>query len=165
LNFSTSKWAAGGRTGQRQDILCLVQRRRGGTARFSRLVFEFRCAVGTVGDEIFVPAVGNKLPQDVGWGPGTRHHANGDGSQAETFSRITLIEADPELPHREVEELARQLIADSARDRILVVVDYLQIWAAGSREISEIRHEFAKLMTAMRRLALSLDSPVLTISS
>ena len=61
--------------------------------------------------------------------------------------------------------MARQLIADSARDRILVVVDYLQIWAAGSREISEIRHEIAKLMTAMRRLALSLDSPVLTISS
>ena len=86
-------------------------------------------------------------------------------AQAETFSRITLIEADPELPHREAEELARQLIADSARDRILVVVDYLQIWAAGSREFSEFRHEIAKLMTAMRRLALSLDSPVLAISS
>jgi replicative DNA helicase len=60
--------------------------------------------------------------------------------------------------------MARQLIADSARDRILVV-DYLQIWAAGSREFSEFRHEIAKLMTAMRRLALSLDSPVLAISS
>jgi len=86
-------------------------------------------------------------------------------AQAETFARITLIEADPELPNEQAEDIARQLIAESERDRILVVVDYLQIWAAGNRQFSEFRHEIAKLMTAMRRLALSLDSPVLAVSS
>ena len=52
-----------------------------------------------------------------------------------------------------------------SRDRILVIVDYLQIWAAGTRQFSEFRHEIAKLMTAMRRLALNLNSPVLAMSS
>ncbi len=82
-----------------------------------------------------------------------------------SFSNITVVEADPELPNEKAEEMAREMIAASARDRILVIVDYLQIWAAGSRQFSEFRHEIAKLMTAMRRLALSLDSPVLAISS
>lgn len=82
-----------------------------------------------------------------------------------TFSRITLLEADLELPNEKAEEMAREMIAASDRDRILVIVDYLQIWAAGARQFSEFRHEIAKLMTAMRRLALSLDSPVLAISS
>ncbi len=86
-------------------------------------------------------------------------------SQAEIFSRITVVEADPELPDEKAEEIARQLIAASERDRVLVIVDYLQIWAAGSRQFTEFRHEIAKLMTAMRRLALSLDSPVLAVSS
>lgn len=83
----------------------------------------------------------------------------------EAFSRINVVEADPELPHEQAEGLAREMIATSEHGRILVIVDYLQIWAAGSRQFSEFRHEIAKLMTAMRRLALSLDSPVLAISS
>ncbi len=83
----------------------------------------------------------------------------------ETFSRIKVIEANPELPNEQAEDLAREMIAASEHDKILVIVDYLQIWAAGSRRFSEFRHEIAKLMTAMRRLALSLDSPVLAISS
>lgn len=82
-----------------------------------------------------------------------------------SFSHITVVEADPELPNEKAEEMAREMIAASSRDRILVIVDYLQIWAAGARQFSEFRHEIAKLMTAMRRLALSLDSPVLAISS
>ena len=86
-------------------------------------------------------------------------------SQAEIFSRITVIEADPELPDKKVEDIARQLIAASQRDRVLVIVDYLQIWAAGSRQFTEFRHEIGKLMTAKRRLAICLDSPVLAVSS
>ena len=86
-------------------------------------------------------------------------------AQADAFSRINVVEADPHLPHGEAEEMARRLIAGSNHDRLLVIVDYLQIWAAGSREFSEFRHEIAKLMTAVRRLALKLDSPVLAISS
>ncbi|MDP6832636.1 MAG: DnaB-like helicase C-terminal domain-containing protein [Alphaproteobacteria bacterium] len=86
-------------------------------------------------------------------------------AHAETFSRIKVVEADPELPNEKAEDLAREMIAASEQDKILVIVDYLQIWAAGSREFSEFRHEIAKLTTAMRRLALSLDSPVLAISS
>ncbi len=83
----------------------------------------------------------------------------------ETFSRITMISADPEFSHEEADKLAHELIAASDRNRMLVIVDYLQIWAAGTRQFSEFRHEIAKLMTAMRRLALSLDSPVLAVSS
>ena len=86
-------------------------------------------------------------------------------AQEETFSRIKIVEANPELSNESAMEMARQLIADSERDRILVIIDYLQIWAAGSRQFTEFRHEIAKLMTTMRRLALDLDSPVLAISS
>ena len=86
-------------------------------------------------------------------------------AQAKDFSRITVIEADPELPNKTVKEMARELINNSAGERALVIVDYMQIWAAGTREFSEFGHEIAKLMTAMRHLALSLDSPVLAISS
>ena len=86
-------------------------------------------------------------------------------AQEDTFSRVTLVEADPELSNEKAEEMARRLIMDSDHDRALVIVDYLQIWAAGSRQFSEFRHEIAKMMTAMRRLAISLDSPVLAISS
>ena len=82
-----------------------------------------------------------------------------------TFSRITVVEADPNLPTEKAEEIARDLMAANERDRLLVIVDYLQIWAAGTRQFSEFRHEIAKLMTSMRRLALNLDSPVLAISS
>lgn len=83
----------------------------------------------------------------------------------ETFSRIAMISADPEFSYEEADEMARNMIAASDRSRMLVIVDYLQIWAAGTRQFSEFRHEIAKLMTAMRRLALSLDSPVLAVSS
>ncbi|MDA1098099.1 MAG: hypothetical protein O2967_03865 [Proteobacteria bacterium] len=57
------------------------------------------------------------------------------------------------------------MIAASDCDRVLVVVDYLPIWAAGARQFFEFRHGIAKLITVMRRLAWSLDSPVLEISS
>jgi len=82
-----------------------------------------------------------------------------------TFSRITVAQADPELPGEKVEAMARDMLAASGSDRILIIVDYLQIWAAGARQFSEFRHEIAKLMTEMRRLALCLDSPILAISS
>ena len=47
----------------------------------------------------------------------------------------------------------------------MIVIDYLQVWAAGTRQFSEFRHEIAKLTTFMRQLALELSSPVLAISS
>ena len=86
-------------------------------------------------------------------------------SHKKIFSRINVVEADPNLSIETAGEMARELIAASHRDRILVIVDYLQIWAAGTRQFSEFRHEIAKLMTAMRRLALNLNSPVLAMSS
>ncbi len=86
-------------------------------------------------------------------------------AQREVFSRITMVEASPELPCEKAEETARQLIADSERDRSSVIVDYLPVWAAGNRQFSEFRHEVAKLIAGLRHLALSLDSPVLAISS
>ena len=95
----------------------------------------------------------------------TQPHCTSPEAQAEGYSRITVIEADPELPNKTVKEMARELINNSARERALVIVDYMQIGAVGTREFSEFRHEIAKLMTVIRHLALSLDSPVLAISS
>lgn len=83
----------------------------------------------------------------------------------ETFSHISIAQADPEMSDVEAEKVAQDIVAASGSDRLLIIVDYLQVWAAGSRQFSEFRHEIAKLMTAMKRLALKLNSPILAISS
>lgn len=84
---------------------------------------------------------------------------------ADDFSRIAIVPADPTLDVAAVEHLARDMMAKHGRGQCLIVIDYLQVWAAGTRQFSEFRHEIAKLTIALRRLALDLSSPVLAISS
>ncbi|MDP6343106.1 MAG: DnaB-like helicase C-terminal domain-containing protein [Alphaproteobacteria bacterium] len=86
-------------------------------------------------------------------------------AHGDDFERISVLEAEATLAAEAVEAMAHERMAASGGKAILVIIDYLQIWAAGARQFSEFRHEIGKLMTAMRRLALRLDSPVLAISS
>ena len=87
------------------------------------------------------------------------------GEMTEVLDRIAIVPADPMLDAAAVEDLVRGRIAASERKHCLVIIDYLQVWAAGTRQFSEFRHEIAKLTTALRQLALDLSSPVLAISS
>lgn len=82
-----------------------------------------------------------------------------------TLDRIALLRAEPLLEVAALSKLARQAIEQSDAAAGLVIVDYLQVWAAGNRDFSEFRHEIAKLTTSLRHLAVELDSPVLALSS
>lgn len=84
---------------------------------------------------------------------------------SEVLSRITLMDVDPLITPQEIEGPARDCMARHKAARCLIIVDYLQLWAAGARDFTEFRHEVAKLTTSLRRLALELPSPVLAISS
>lgn len=83
----------------------------------------------------------------------------------EALDRIAIVPADPTLEAQVVEDLVRGRIAASDHKHCLIVIDYLQVWAAGTRKFSEFRHEIAKLTSSLRQLALDLSSPVLAISS
>lgn len=87
------------------------------------------------------------------------------GGLADVLDRITLMDVDPLITPQEIEGPARDCMAKHQTDRCMIIVDYLQLWAAGARDFTEFRHEVAKLTTALRRLALALPSPVLAVSS
>lgn len=86
-------------------------------------------------------------------------------AQRPLFDRIDLLRAEPLLDMASLNKLARETLARASADVGLIVVDYLQVWAAGNRDFSEFRHEIAKLTAALRHLAVDLDSPVLALSS
>lgn len=83
----------------------------------------------------------------------------------EAMNRIAIVPADPTLDTKVVEDLVRGRVAASEQEHCLIIIDYLQVWAAGTRQFSEFRHEIAKLTSSLRQLALELSSPVLAISS
>jgi replicative DNA helicase len=85
--------------------------------------------------------------------------------QREIFRRISIMEANVDLSASAVEGMARSLRDTHTTDTCLIVVDYLQVWASGNREFSEFRHEVAKLTTSLRQTSLSVESPILAISS
>lgn len=84
---------------------------------------------------------------------------------SEPLDRMSIVRADPTMEIAALQDLAGGVVARSDRDRCLIVIDYLQVWAAGSRQFSEFRHEIAKLTSSLRRLSIDLSSPVLAISS
>lgn len=68
----------------------------------------------------------------------------------------------------QVQAMAAGLIETSKVKKCLIIVDYLQIWAGMRREqyhFSDFRHVVDALVMDIRKLSLSLNSPVILVSS
>ena len=50
-------------------------------------------------------------------------------------------------------------------NKCLIMVDYLQRWAAANKEFCDFRHIVSGLVTELRELALRLECPVVVVSS
>jgi len=91
-----------------------------------------------------------------------REAANLYGPQLQTLSFKT---GTAKLTVDEVKARALQLLKEYQTDQMLIVVDYLQRWAAGRKEFNEFRHKVTVLIGDLREVSMALRSPVLAISS
>jgi replicative DNA helicase len=85
--------------------------------------------------------------------------------QGPRLELLHFIEGAAKLTTPMVRAKALQVMAKCRATRCLVVVDYLQIWAASKRDFTDYRHTVSGLVSELRELSLRLDSPVLVISS
>lgn len=120
----------------------------------SRLALKAICASAGLEAKRF--ADGYADPEEL------KRAATDHGSKLEA---LHFLEGTPRLTVLQVKAKALQVMNRLKRDRCLVVIDYLQRWAAGRRDFAEFRHTVSSLVTELRELALRLDSPVLVISS
>ena len=81
------------------------------------------------------------------------------------LSSLFLVEGTSRLTVPQVKARALQVMARRKKDRCLIIVDYLQRWAACSSSKWDFRHVVSGLVSELRELAFRLDSPVLVISS
>lgn len=81
------------------------------------------------------------------------------------LARLYFIEGTGKLTVPQLKAKALQIMAREKAGKCLVIVDYLQRWAASRREFNDFRHTVSNLVSELRELALRLSSPVLVISS
>jgi replicative DNA helicase len=82
--------------------------------------------------------------------------------------RLALIEGTSQLTVAQVRAKALQAMKHHQATQCLLIVDYLQLWAKLSgefRSVSLVRERVEMLGSALRELALRLQSPVLVLSS
>lgn len=80
---------------------------------------------------------------------------------------LHFIQGTKRLTVNYLKAKALQLMQKTGKDKCLIVVDYLQRWAAHQRENSygDFRHTVRELVAELRELALRLKSPMVVISS
>ncbi|MDP9474834.1 MAG: DnaB helicase C-terminal domain-containing protein [Actinomycetota bacterium] len=87
---------------------------------------------------------------------------------APVLDRIAVVEGTGRLTVAEVRGRALQMRHRTGRDKCLIVVDYLQLWAKASAELRGMvsaRERVEALAGELRQLATRLKSPVLAIVS
>jgi replicative DNA helicase len=80
---------------------------------------------------------------------------------------LHLIQGTKNLTVSQLKAKALQLMQRTGTDKCMIIVDYLQRWAAFQREegFADFRHTVRELVGELRELSLRLKSPVLVISS
>jgi len=81
------------------------------------------------------------------------------------FSSLFLVEGTSRLTVSQIKAKALQTMVRRNKNKCLIIVDYLQRWAACSNSRWDFRHVVSGLVSELRELAFRLDSPVLIISS
>ena len=76
-----------------------------------------------------------------------------------------LLEGSSKVTARHIKAKALQLMAHHKSNKCLIMVDYLQRWAAANKEFCDFRHIVSGLVTELRELALRLECPVVVVSS
>lgn len=119
-----------------------------------KLTLKVICAAAGLEAKKFQDGYGNpeELHQAAAeYGSGLRHLYLMDGTQ------------NPTIEH--VKARALTLMEAAKLKKCLIIVDYLQIWAGQRRDFSDFRHVIDALVSDMRRVAHSLNSPVILVSS
>lgn len=122
-----------------------------------RLVLKCLCALGRKEIKRFADGYGSAkelepIIQEHGW----------------KLSNLHFIQGTKNLSVNQVKAKAKQLMQKAGKDKCLIIIDYLQRWAAHMRETSytDFRHTVRDLTADIReKLALQLNSPVVVISS
>ena len=81
------------------------------------------------------------------------------------LNALHFMEGTARLTTSQVKAKALQLMNKFHKNKCLVIVDYLQRWAAGKRDYSEFRHVVSMLVSELREISLRLNSPIIAISS
>jgi len=79
--------------------------------------------------------------------------------------RLYLVEGTSRITTAQVRGQLLRAMAWHEAPIALLVVDYLQRWAAARRDFSEFRHVVSALVSDLREMALRLGVPVLAIAS
>lgn len=81
------------------------------------------------------------------------------------LDRLHILKGGPELTPDQVRRTAEALMDQHGRRSMLIIIDFLQFWAAGTRNFSEFRHEVAKLLFELRDLSVAIRCPILCLTS
>ena len=119
-----------------------------------RLTFKVICNLGGL----------NQKAYWEGWGDPEKVAAV-MGEHGAALQPFKVIEGTARLTVPMLKAKALAALAHHRAPRCLIIIDYLQRWAASRREFSDFRHIVGALVAELRELSTRLDSPVLAISS
>jgi replicative DNA helicase len=119
-----------------------------------RLVFKVLCNLGNLNQKTYWEGIGD--PEKV---------AQVMSANAAALQPLKVVEGTARLTVPMLKAKALAALAHHKADRCLIVIDYLQKWAASRREFNDFRHIVGALVTELRELANRLGAPVLAISS
>lgn len=85
--------------------------------------------------------------------------------RGQALKYLYLLEGIRKLTVSQVKANALRAMAETGSDRCLIIVDYLQKWAASRLGVTEFRHTVSGLLSELRELAMRLKMPVIAVSS
>jgi len=91
--------------------------------------------------------------------------AEAAGTYGKQLCHLHFQQGTKKLDLPQVKAKALQAMNRASTEKCLVLVDYLQKWAAVKKDFSDFRHNVASLVGDLRELSLNLKSPVLMISN
>jgi replicative DNA helicase len=126
-----------------------------------RLALKSLCSIGSENGERL-----NIKRYSEGWGD-PRELEPHIATYGPHLKNLHLIQGTKHLTVSQVKAKALQLMHKTGTDKCLIVVDYLQRWAAFQREsgFTDYRHTVRELAAELRELSLRLRSPIVIISS
>jgi len=86
-----------------------------------------------------------------------RHHSS--------INNIYFIEGTANLSIPNIKAKALQLMSRLEKPKCLIIIDYLQRWASSRQNYNDFRHVVSQLVSDLRELSFSIDSPLLVVSS
>jgi replicative DNA helicase len=83
----------------------------------------------------------------------------------DALSRVVLLEGNSRVTPMQLKALALQTMQRFQSTQILIVVDYIQRWAAASGAGNDMRHAVTNLVNELRGIAMATGAAIIVISS